>query len=99
VQKNKKELKRLLEEEYAWDNLYTESNKWFIDELLGDFLDILKKQLPINGVVKSFTAKDDRNYQNWLIDECVKTSEGNYIYKLAEYTEEEIWQKWYYNNL
>lgn len=63
------------------------------------FRELEKQQLPINGVVKSFTAKDDRNYQNWLIDECVKTSEGNYIYKLAEYTEEEIWQKWYYNNL
>ena len=48
---NKKELKRLLEEEYAWDNLYTESNKWFIDELLGDFLDILKKQLTLTDVV------------------------------------------------
>ena len=51
---NKKELKRLLEEEYAWGNIYTESNKWFIDELLGDFLDILKKQLTLTDVVKRY---------------------------------------------
>lgn len=61
--------------------------------------EVLKEALIIHGVVKSFTAKDDRNYQNWLKYECMITSEGNYIYKLAEYTEEEIWQKWYYNNL
>lgn len=43
---NKKELKKILEEDYAWGNLDAElNNKWFIDELLEDFLDILKKQL------------------------------------------------------
>ncbi len=45
-----KELKKILEEDYAWGNLDAESNKWFINELLEDFLDILKKQLTLTDV-------------------------------------------------
>ena len=46
-----KELKKILEEDYAWGNLDAElNNKWFIDELLEDFLDILEKQLTLTDV-------------------------------------------------
>ena len=48
---NKKELKKILEKDYAWGNLNAEDNKWFIDELLDDFVDILKKQLTLTDVV------------------------------------------------
>ena len=47
-----KELKKILEEDYAWGNLDAENNKWFINELLEDFLDILKKQLTLTNVVQ-----------------------------------------------
>ena len=49
---NKKELKKILEKDYAWGNLNAEDNKWFIDELLDDFVDILKKQLTLTDVVQ-----------------------------------------------
>jgi|TARA_R110000744_G_scaffold221672_1_gene340683 hypothetical protein len=56
------------------------------------------KQLIITDVVKSFTAKDNRFFKDWLKDESIKTTEGKYIYRLKEYTEEEIWKRWYYND-
>ena len=70
-----------------------------LDELLTS-LESDNKQLIITDVVKEFTAKDTRSYREWVEDECIDLkSDGKLIYKEKIYSEEEIWQKWYYNNL
>lgn len=69
-----------------------------LDELLTS-LESDNKQLIITDVVKEFTAKDTRSYKEWVEDECIDLKNGKLIYKEKRYSEEEIWQKWYYNNL
>ena len=97
-----KELKKILEEEYAWGNLDAENNKWFLDELLEDFLDILKKQLTLTDVVKSLKGKETITYEQYR--DFIYTKDRNkYINKetqMPTYEDEiELRYEWHLKNL
>ena len=50
-----KKLKKKLESDFGWENLINdENNKWFIDAILKDTIDAMKKTPPTKEQIKAY---------------------------------------------